>query len=98
MSSGDTVETTAYVVVTPTFSKYRKTVDGEALVESVKATKITQAKPKGTLASGAVVIKVKLRLPKSAFMPLSPSVVIDIPEDAIERLVDIVAVVDDGTM
>lgn len=93
--SSDTVETTAYMVVTPTFSKYRKTVDGEYAVESVKATKITQTKPKGALAPGAVVIKVKIRLPKSAFMPLAPSVVIDIPEDAIERLVDIVAEVDD---
>lgn len=96
--SSETVETTAYVVVTPTFSKYRKTPDGEAAVESVKATRITQSKPKGTLSAGSVVIKVKLRLPKDAFLPIAPSVIIDIPEDTIERLVDIVAVADDGEM
>jgi hypothetical protein len=89
--ASDTVETTAYVVLTPTFSAYRKTPDGEPMVESVKATKITQKRPTGTLSSGSVVVKVKLRLPRAVFMPLAPSVVIDFPEDTIERLMDISA-------
>jgi hypothetical protein len=91
MASSDTVETTAYVVLTPTFSTYRKNAEGEYLVESVRATKITQKRPAGTLSAGSVVVKVKLRLPRAVFMPLAPSVVIDFPEDTIERLMDITA-------
>jgi hypothetical protein len=44
--------------------------------------KATTKKPRVT-PEGSVIVKLKIRIPVRAFMPLEPSVVIDVPEDAL---------------
>ena len=44
--------------------------------------KATNKRPSVT-PEGSIVVKLKLRVPRRAFQPLEPSVVVDVPEDAI---------------
>jgi hypothetical protein len=46
----------------------------------LKVAKATNKKPSVT-PEGSVVVKLKVTMPRAAFKPLEPSVVVDVPED-----------------
>lgn len=91
----DYIQTTCYLQVVPTYSAYRKDANGEREVESIAVKSVTQRKPSKALNAGGVVVKMRLRLPRAAFKPLAPSVVIDIPLDMLVQPDEVEAVVED---
>lgn len=46
-------------------------------------------------APGAIVVKVRVKIPRAAFDPLEPEAVIEIPDDLVQHPVEVVAVVPD---
>ena len=84
MANQEYIETTCYLQVVPTFSAYRKDANGEREVESISVKSVTQKRPNKPL-RGCVITKVKFRFPRSAFKPLSPSIVVDIPMDLLAQ-------------
>lgn len=77
---GKKVETTVYLQLEPLWSSYRGS-DGQPTVRGVKVTKITQQRPKRI---NGVAVKLTVKLPAAAFLPLAPTVVVDVPEGALE--------------
>lgn len=77
MTAG-TVDTTFYLQVDPVWSHYNP-----EKVVGAKANRITLNKP-GRPRGGAVVVKLTVRLPEEAFLPLQPEAVIIIPADMIQ--------------
>jgi len=80
------VEATGYVVVK---GKNRRgyppnPITGLRDVSEVSLSKLTQSRP-SKLGVDEVMVRVKIRLPASAFDPLIPDVVITVPEDLIQR-------------
>lgn len=75
------VDATFYAQVSPTYSPWHK-VNGEPKLESAKVVAITQGKP-NKQQSGTVLVKLTIRLPGSAFLPLRPEAVIVVPENKI---------------
>jgi hypothetical protein len=53
--------------------------DGERPLRGAKAVRMTQSRPREPL-GGAVLVKITVRLPASAFYPLRPEAVVVIPE------------------
>lgn len=80
---------TFYVQIEPEFSDYRKDPDGEPTVIGAKAKRITQSKPDITLPN-AVVVKLSLDIPASAFKPLRPSVEVVIPDTHVQPAISII--------
>lgn len=78
MSTGVTRETEVYLVVKPTFGRRWNTAGSkmENGVQKIQVTAMRQSRP---VKPDGVVVKLKLRFPEGAFMPLEPSAVIDIP-------------------
>lgn len=74
----ETVETSFYVVLEPKWSTWYKDADGEPVLDSVRAARMTKSRPTNT---HGLVAKIKVRTPGRAFMPLRPVVTIDIPGD-----------------
>lgn len=75
-----TVDATFYAQVEPKFARRwsRQHNAQVQYVESAKVVAFTQskpAKPKG----GTVTVKLTLRFPEAAFLPLEPAAIIDIP-------------------
>lgn len=66
------VSGTFYVTLEPEWSNWYKDEDGNYLLVGAKAVKVTQKKPNTVPQSGAVVTKMTLDLPASAFLPLMP--------------------------
>jgi hypothetical protein len=73
-------ETTFYLQVEPVWANYRNR-DGDLPLRGIKVTKLVQNRP--TRITG-VGVKLTLRIPDAAFKPLSPEVVIDVPESALD--------------
>lgn len=48
------------------------------------AVRLTTTKPTRPI-SGAVVVKVRIQIPKTAFEPLQPEAIIQVPEDLVQR-------------
>lgn len=63
-------------------------------VDSITVQTITQKRP-AKPASGCVVVKLQLRFNEAAFLPLSPSAVVDIPDSLIMQNQVITVVADD---
>jgi hypothetical protein len=78
----DTVDATFHVQIEPDWSRW-ETTNGEKLVTGAKMTNATQARP-SKQKPGSVLIKLTVRLPKSAFYPLRPEAVVVIPASLIE--------------
>jgi hypothetical protein len=64
-----------YVQLEPEFAGYT----GERRVWGVKAVNITQKRP-GRPKPGTVVVKLTVRVPEAAFLPLQPEAIVTIPE------------------
>jgi hypothetical protein len=77
---------TFYLQVEPEWGVYRS-ANGDLQLTGAKAARITQKQPdppKG----GTVVVKLTVRVPSSALLPLRPAVV-DGPDDRLEIVVDV---------
>lgn len=73
-------ETTVYLTLTPKWSRYRDR-EGNPHLRGMTVANMTKTRPKQ--AKGPVV-KLTLRVPEAAFKPLAPTVVIDVPESALD--------------
>lgn len=73
-------EAKIFLQLEPVWHRWRKDADGRPSVDHLKVTKMLQTRP-GRIAG--VVVEVKIRIPDAAFLPLSPVVTIDIPEEAL---------------
>jgi hypothetical protein len=74
-------ETTVYLQLEPEWSSWQKDSNGNPNVAGMKVTKTTKNRP--TRITG-VLVKLRLRIPDSAFKPLSPTVTVDVPESALD--------------
>ena len=70
-------DATFYVQLAPDF--YRGWSD-DATVRAVKATGMTQSRPRKQQ-SGTVLVKLTVRVPDAAFLPLRPEAIVVVPED-----------------
>lgn len=73
-------EATVYLHVEPSWSRYSRDLNGDPKLAGIKVARVTQTRPKKI---SGVVVKLKLCIPDAAFKPLSPEVVIDVPESAL---------------
>lgn len=80
----NTLRADTHLTLTPNYF-----YDGEP--RSFRITRATK-KPPAALNEGEVVVKITLEVPKGAFLPLTPSTVIHIPEDMIQHDVVVEAV------
>lgn len=71
-------DATFYAQVEPVWSRWR--TNGEHTVQGAKVVRLTQAKPAKQM-GGTVLVKLTLRIPEAAFLPLRPEAVVVIPED-----------------
>lgn len=85
-------ETTVYLTVEPLWSRW-KGPDGHPGLASIRVTKMTQKRP--TKITG-VGVTLTLRIPDAAFKPLAPTVVIDVPEEALDYQPDVTVELGDG--
>jgi hypothetical protein len=80
MPSRDSHDTTVYLQVEPVFWKWGNTDDPS--LSSIRAVRMTQKRP-AKQKPGTVMVKLTLRIPDRAFLPLRPEATIVIPEDLI---------------
>lgn len=73
------VETTIYVQLSADFWHMR----GEEQVRGIRLARTTASRPKKPI-PGTVTVKLTLRLPDAAFLPLAPAAVIEIPAGSVE--------------
>lgn len=71
-------DATFYAQVEPEWSNYA--VGGEKQLRGAKVVGITQKKP-GKQKGGTVLVKLTIRVPDGAFLPLRPEAIVVIPED-----------------
>lgn len=69
---------------------YLQVVPGKGHYE-LKVVKATQRKPAVT-EQDAVVVKVELRVPRRAFLPLEPTAVVTVPEELVQHVIEAEAV------
>lgn len=74
------VDATFYAQVEPEWSTWQTDNDGHPLVCGAKLARTTQKKPEAQR-GGTVLVKLTMRIPTAAFMPLRPAAVVVIPED-----------------
>lgn len=73
------VDATFYAQVEPEFSRYADR-EGNRSVVAAKVVTITQKRPQRPR-GGTVLVKLTLRVPEAAFLPLRPEAIVVIPED-----------------
>lgn len=81
----ETVDATAYLTVEGIRWRH-----GNKAVRSAKVARVTQGRP-SNLAADQVAVRVTVRLPAAAFDPLRPDTLIVVPEDLIQRPVEVEA-------
>ena len=92
--SDETVTATAYLVVQ---GKRRSwAVNGKYPIDSARVTAARQSAP-DKLPADAIVMKVKVQLPKRAFEPLEPEALIVVPEELVQHVVTVEAEKPEGT-
>jgi hypothetical protein len=74
-----TVDAEVYLQVEP---KFYGSMGGEPLVREAKVVGYTLTRPRRPR-SGTVTMKMTLRLPKAAFLPLRPEAVVVVPADMV---------------
>lgn len=57
----------------------------------LRCIKATQRVPR-IVEPGCVVVKVRIRIPETAFAPLQPQAVITVPEELVQRAIEVEAV------
>jgi hypothetical protein len=77
------VKTTAYLVVEPKWSRWRKDTDGNPALESIKVVRVVQSRPK----TSGVAVKLTIEIPEAAFMPLRPEATIEVAMGDLETIV-----------
>lgn len=80
-----TVEATAYLTVEGTRSRY-----SDKSVTAAKVTRVTKGRP-AQLSADQVAVRVTVQLPAAAFDPLRPEAMIVVPEELIQRPVEVEA-------
>lgn len=85
-----TRDVTFYVQLEPRWSNYTNS-RGEYWLSRVAATGITSKRTTRKMPSGAIEVQITMRVPESAFYPLRPQVVVEIPETATELIEAVVA-------
>lgn len=83
MNDDETLDATFHVQIEPEWSRWLTTDGGEKIPTGAKMVNATQ-KRSGAGRPGTVTIKLTVRLPKTAFMPLRPEAVIIVPASMIE--------------
>lgn len=81
-------EATAYLVIEPTWRRYGEDADGNPILDGARITGVKQRLPK-TTPPGSVAIKVKVRVPSGAFIPLVVDAVLDVPDSLIVRTAEV---------
>jgi hypothetical protein len=71
------VDATFYAQVTPEWSAYP--VYGDKKLVGAKVARVTQTRPDKPI-GGTVLVKLTIRLPASAFLPLRPEAIVVVPE------------------
>lgn len=72
----DTVETEVYIQLLPEFF----TIAGETRVRRIRLGRTTAKRPSRPM-SGSVTVKLTMRAPVAAFLPLAPAAVVEILMD-----------------
>ncbi len=80
MPSRDTHDTTVYLQVEPKFHQWYASDD--PTVSSVSVVRFTQKRP-AKQKPGTVMVKLTLRIPDAAFMPLRPEAVVEVGSDLV---------------
>lgn len=78
-------EATFYVTVEPDFLR-RYSASSEPRLRSIKATKVTQNRP---LRTPGVVVKLTVKIPDAAFLPLAPEAVIEVGQQEYDVVVHV---------
>jgi hypothetical protein len=71
-------DATFYVQLAPDF--YYPPYGGDPSVREIRATALTQKRPRKPQ-SGTVMVKLTVRVPDAAFLPLRPEAIVVVPED-----------------
>jgi hypothetical protein len=83
MASNDWQTCNFFVTFEPEFSSYTDAM-GNRTVRRVKPVSITQKPPSGRTRAGSMSVGFKVRIPSAAFLPITPQVVIEVPESLIQ--------------
>lgn len=78
------VEAPAFLQVEPDFNHYAP-ADTPRSVGGARVVAVTQSRPKQPR-RGVLIVKVTLRIPKGAFLPLRPEAVVIVPEALTEAV------------
>ncbi|OBJ24624.1 hypothetical protein [Mycobacterium sp. 1245801.1] len=81
----ETVDATAYLTVEGTRWRH-----GTKQVRDAKVVRVTQGRP-AQLTADQVAVRVTVRLPVEAFDPLRPEALIVVPEELVQRPVEVEA-------
>ena len=81
-------ETTAYLVLRPTYTPWSpKRVNGFTVGG------VRKKRPTGKAAAGSIVMALSLKMPAAAFEPLQPEVTIEVPEGAYDLVPEVDVIV-----
>ena len=80
----DHVDVTFYVQIEPEWGVARG--DEHPPVRSASAVNMTKRRPTGTQKQGTIMAPITMRIHKTAFMPLSPKIVVTIPDHLISAV------------
>lgn len=75
----ESVDATFYVQLAPEWERFWEDEDGNKILSRAKLAGSTISKP-GKPRSGTVLLKLTVRVPAGAFLPLAPQAVVVIPE------------------
>lgn len=81
----ETIDVTTHLLVQPEWrDRYWKDAQGRPILQGGKVVKATQGRP--SVPREGVAVKVTLRIPASAFLPLMPEAVIIVGADDVETI------------
>lgn len=73
------VDATFYVQLSPDWSRYQRDHAWNQILDGARFARATIKKPEAQMA-GTVLLKLTVRVPAGAFLPLAPEAVVVIPE------------------
>jgi hypothetical protein len=77
------VDATFYAQVLPNSRGWSKDAAGNQILDGARVVALTQTKPTKPK-PGSVTIKLTVRIPSQAFLPLAPEAVVVVPADMVE--------------
>jgi hypothetical protein len=78
------VDATFYAQVEPKFQNWGTDASGNRVLDGARVVAITQQRP-GKPKSGAVIVKLTIRVPTPAFLPLAPEAIVVVPAELTDR-------------